>query len=171
MYDVISRSITLRYLLELAANGMKQSPDSYLGKLQCLEMLAAHGTAWRTLSWSESAPVDLLVGWREPVSLSGNVICFRSKLDAPGNELLLLRAPSKLRNVTMKYWRLQLPHDVRDVCIDSGQDLLVYQRGYVTFLVCNISALTNDVLQSQVFSYLLPSYGRGTSSGAARRCL
>src|SRR6266850_1343018 len=141
MYDAISRSISLRYSLQLAANGMKQGSDSHLGKMQCLEMLATHETAWRTLSWSESAPVDRLVGWREPVSVSGNVICFRSKLDAPREELLLLRAPSKLRSVTMKHWRLQLPRDVQDICIDSGQDLLIYQCGYVTSL-CIASPLS-----------------------------
>jgi hypothetical protein len=139
MYDIICSSISLRYSLELAANGMKRGHDSYLGKTHCLEMLAAHETAWRTLSWSESAPVDLLIGWGEPISVSGNVICLRSKLGTHCQELLLLRVPSKLRNVTMKYWRLQLPHDVQDVCIDPGQDLLVYQRGYVASLVSRIS--------------------------------
>lgn len=147
MYDVISRSISLCYLLELAANGMKHSSYSYHGKLQCLGMLSAHETAWRTLSWSDNAPVDMLVGWGEPVSVSGNVICFRSKRDVSHEELLLLRVPSKLRDVTTKSWRLRLPDDVQDVCIDSGQDLLIYRRGYVESLMFRVSFLTAALLQ------------------------
>jgi hypothetical protein len=147
MYDVISRSISLCYLLELAANGMKHGSYSYHGKLQCLEMLAAHETAWRTLSWSDNAPVDMLVGWGEPVSVSGNVICFRSKCDLSHEEFLLLRVPSKLRDVTMKSWRLRFPDDVQDVCIDSGQDLLICRRGYVKSLMFRVSVLTAVMLQ------------------------
>jgi hypothetical protein len=147
MYDVISKSISLCYLLELAASGMKHGSYSYHGKLQCLEMLAAHETAWRTLSWSDNAPVDMLVGWGEPVSVSGNVICFRSKRDVSYEEFLFLRVPSKLRDVTMKSWRLRLPDDVQDVCIDSGQDLLICRHGYFKSLMFRVSVLTAAMLQ------------------------
>ena len=134
MYDTISGSIGLRYLLELAANGMRDDHRSSLGKIQRLNLLAEHETAWRTLSWSDNSSVDMLDGWGEPVSVSGNIIAFRNayaKPDASSEELLLLRAPSKLRNVQMKLWVVQLPHDTQDVCISSAQDLLVYRCGYV----------------------------------------
>ena len=167
MFDLISRSVSLRYSLELAANGMKHRSYSGLGKMHCLEMLTAHETAWRTLSWSESAPVGVPVGWGEPVSVSGNVICFRSKLAVSHEQLLLLRAPSKLRDVTMKYWRLQLPYDVKDVCIDSGQDLLIYRCGYVRSVVCRISILTTTLLQDQILLCLLPSERGEPSSGTS----
>jgi hypothetical protein len=132
MNDIISRSISLRYLLELAANGMQRGPLSSLGRMQCLEMLTAHEAAWRTLSWTGNASVDILVGWGEPVSVSGNVLGFRTSPGMPNQELLLLRVPSKLRVVTGKTWRIQLPPDIRDVCIDSAQDLLICYCGYVT---------------------------------------
>ena len=132
MYDIISRSISLRYLLELAANGMQRGPRSSLGRTQCLEMLTAHEAAWRTLSWTGMASVDILVGWEGPVSVSGNVLGFRTNSGIPVQELLLLRAPSKLRNVTGKTWRIQLPDDTQDVCIDAAQDLLICYCGYVT---------------------------------------
>jgi hypothetical protein len=132
MYGIISRSISLRYLLELAANGMQRGPCSSLRKMQCLEMLTAHEAAWRTLSWTDNASVDIVVGWGEPVSVSGDVLCFRTNPGVPHQELLLLRAPSKLRNVTGKAWRIQLRHDIQDVCIDSAQDLLICYWGYVT---------------------------------------
>lgn len=90
-------------------------------------MLAAHETAWRTLSWTDSTSVDTLIGCGEPVSVSGNVLCFRTNSGMPRKELLLLRAPSKLRNVVGKTWRIQLPHDTQDVCIDAAQDLLICQ--------------------------------------------
>ena len=95
-------------------------------------MLTAHEAAWRTLSWTGYASVDVLVGWGEPVSVSGNVLCFRTNPGISNQELLLLRAPSKLRNVAGKTWRIQLPHDTRDICIDSAQDLLVCYCGYAT---------------------------------------
>ena len=167
MYDVISRSVCLRYSLELTANGMKRGSYSCLGERQCLDMLAAHETAWRTLSWSENSPVDLPVGWGEPVSVSGNIICFRSKMDPPHEQLLVLRVPSKLRAVTMKSWRLQLPYDVKDVCIDSGQDLLLYQHGYDTSVACRISILTTILFQDQIFLCLLPSERGAPSSGTS----
>jgi hypothetical protein len=132
VYDIISRSISLRYLLELAANGMQRGPRSALGRMQCLEMLTAHEAAWRTLSWTGSTSVDTLIGWGEPVSVSGNVLGFPANPGMPNQELLLLRAPSRLRNVTGKTWRIQLPHDIHDVCIDSAQDLLICYYGYVT---------------------------------------
>jgi hypothetical protein len=134
MHDTISESISLRYLLELAANGMQDDHRSSLGKIQRLNMLAEHETAWHTLSWSSNTSMDTLHGWGEPVSVSGNIIAFRDaypKPDASSEELLLLRAPSELRNVQMKSWVVQLPHDTQDVCISSAQDLLVYRRGYV----------------------------------------
>jgi hypothetical protein len=63
-----------RYLLELAANGMRDDPRSSLGKIQRLNLLAEHETAWRTLSWSDNTSIDMLGGWGEPVSVSGNII-------------------------------------------------------------------------------------------------
>jgi len=81
---MISRSISLRSLLELAANGMQHGSRSpSLEKIQCLEMLAAHETAWRALRWTGSTPVDTLIGWGEPVSVSGNVLCFRTNPGMP----------------------------------------------------------------------------------------
>ena len=133
IHHIISGSISLRYSVELAANGMRHGSCFFsFGKVQCLEMLAAHEAAWRTLSWSDNASVDMLVGWGPPISVSGNVIGFVSKPDVPRKELLLLRTPSKLRNVTMKSWRLRLPYDVHDVCMDSSQNLLIYYTGYVS---------------------------------------
>ncbi|KAI9513471.1 hypothetical protein F5148DRAFT_7683 [Russula earlei] len=137
IYDIISRSISIRYMLELAANGMQDSPCTFLGKVQCLDMLAAHETAWRTLSWSDNTPVEIPDGWGEPVSVSGNVIVFPNP-DVPLRELLILRTPSKLRDVTLKSWRLQLVRDVRDVCIDSAQNLLICYRGVKSFHVCSL---------------------------------
>ncbi len=156
MYDTISGSIGLRYLLELAANGMRDDHRSSLGKIQRLNLLAEHETAWRTLSWSDNSSVDMLDGWGEPVSVSGNIIAFRNayaKPDASSEELLLLRAPSKLRNVQMKLWVVQLPHDTQDVCISSAQDLLVYRCGYVVGLfLCIVMFTTSGPLAQNRFT-------------------
>src|SRR6266446_5191280 len=95
------------------------SCSSSLGQTQCLERLAAHETAWHTLSWTGSASVDALICWGEPVSVSGNVLCFLANSGISHQELLLLRAPSKLRNVVEKAWKIQFPCDIQDVCGDS----------------------------------------------------
>ncbi|KAF8498255.1 hypothetical protein F5888DRAFT_1694056 [Russula emetica] len=139
VYGIISGSISLRYLLELAANGMQRGPRSSLGRMQCLEMLTAHEAAWRTLSWTGSTSVDTLIGWGEPVSVSGSVLGFPANPGMPNQELLLLRAPSRLRNVTGKTWRIQLPHDIHDVCIDSALDLLICYCGFKSFHVRSLS--------------------------------
>ena len=131
MYDIISASINLRYLLELAANGMRDGRRASLGKMERLNLLVKHEIAWRALSWSDNTSIHMLSGWGEPVSVSGNIIAFRNAPNAASEELLVLRAPSKLRNVQMKHWVIQLPHDTQDVCISSAQDLLVYRCGYV----------------------------------------
>ena len=148
MYNIISGSISLRYLLELAADGMRDDRHSSLGKMQRLNLLAEHETAWRALSWSDNTSIDMLQGWGEPVSVSGNIIAFRNaraQPDASSEELLVLRAPSKLRNVQMKHWVLQLPHDTQDVCISSAQDFLVYRCGYVVgHLPCIVVMFTNS---------------------------
>ncbi|KAH9164652.1 hypothetical protein EDB89DRAFT_399708 [Lactarius sanguifluus] len=152
MYDTISGSISLRYLLELVANGMRDDHRSTLGKIQRLNLLAEHETAWRTLSWSDNTSIDTLDGWGEPVSVSGNIIAFRNayaKPDASSEELLLLRAPSKLRNVQTKRWVVQLPHDTQDVCIK---------------LCAGFARISH-----QIISFLLPFDGRKASSGPTLR--
>ena len=112
---------------------MQRGPRSSLGRIQCLEMLTAHEVAWRTLSWTGSTSVDTLIGWGEPVSVSGNVLGFPTNPGMPNQELLLLRAPSKLRNVTLeKLGGYNFRMIIRMSCIDSAQDLLICYCGYVT---------------------------------------
>ena len=166
VYDIISRSISLQYLLELAANGMQHGSHSPLGKMQSLEMLAAHETAWRALSWTGSSSVDTLIGRGEPVSVSGNVLCFRTISGTPCKELLLLRAPSKLRNVVGKTWRVQLPYDTQDVCIDAAQDLLIC-RWCVTSICIPPSSFSRP-LHSRFKSFQLLSLSSGKSHPLAQ---
>jgi hypothetical protein len=170
VYDIISRSISLRYLLELAANGMQHGSRSHsLGKMRCLEMLAAHETAWRTLLWTSSTSVETLIGWGEPVSVSGNVLCFCTNSGMPrtGTELLLLRAPSKLRNVVGKTWRIQLAHDTQDVCIDAGQDLLIC-RWCVTTICIPPSSSSLRLLHARFKSFRVYSLSLGRSHPLAQ---
>ena len=138
-----------------------------LGKLQCLEMLATHETAWRTLLWTSSTPVDTLIGWGEPVSVSGNVLCFLTNSGMFRRELLLLRAPSILRNVVGKTWRIQLPHDTQDVCIDSMQDLLICRR-CVTSTISILPSSSSLWLYSRFKSFRVCSLSLGRSHPLAQ---
>ena len=135
--------------------------------MQCLEMLKAHEAAWRTLSWTGSASVDIIIGCGEPVSVSGNLLCFRTNSRMPHQELLLLRAPTKLRNVTGKAWRIQLPHDTQDVCIDSAQDLLICRCRHVT---CTCIPLSSSLLplHSRFKSFLVCSLSTGRNHPLAQ---
>ena len=62
MYDIIYGSISLRYPLELIANGMQDNHRSSLGKMQRLNLLVEHEAAWRTLSYSDNTSIDILQG-------------------------------------------------------------------------------------------------------------
>ena len=157
------KSITLRYLLELVANGMVHGSRSLsLGKMKCLEMLAAHETAWRALSWTDSTSLGTLIGWGEPVSVSGNVLCFLTNSGMPRKELLLLRAPSKLRNVVGKTWRIQLPHGTQDVCIDAAQDLLICRWCVASICIPHTSSSLPVPLHSRFKSFRVCSLSLGS---------
>jgi hypothetical protein len=71
----------------------------------------------------------------------------------PHQELLLLRAPSKLRNVTGKTWKIRLPHDNQDVCIDSAQDLLICYCGVKFFHVYSLSTGENHPRVQHIGSF------------------
>ena len=146
---------------------MQHGSHSPLGKMQCLEMLAAHETAWRALSWTGSSPVDILIGCGEPVSVSGNVLCFRTNSGTPRKELLLLRAPSKLRNVVGKTWTIQLPQDTQDVCIDAAQDLLICRR-CVTSICIAPSSFPLTLNSTRLKSFRLLSLSLGKSHPLAQ---
>ena len=167
VHDIVSRSISLQYLLELAANGMQHGSRSHsLGKKQCLEMLAAHEAAWRTLLWTGSTSVDTLVGWGEPVAVSGNTLCFCTDSGMPHKELLMLRAPSKLRNVVGKTWRIQLSHDAQDVCIDVAQDLLICR--WCVNSICIPPSSSSPPLHSRFKSFRVCSLSLGRSHPLAQ---
>ena len=169
VYDIVSKSITLQYLLELAANGMLHGSRSRsVGKIQCLEMLAAHETAWRALSWTGSTPLDTLIGWGEPVSVSANVLCFLTNSGMSRKELLLLRAPSKLRNVAGKTWKVQLPHGTQDVCIDAAQDLLICRWCVARICIPYTSSSLPVPLYSRFKSFRVCSLSLGSSHPLAQ---
>ena len=115
-----------------------------------LELLTAHADAWRSLDSACPEKADPLVGWGAPIAISCNVMVFsrdsrqpdnrrrKSDNDAevasdPGVDLLVLRVPSALRRVEATHWVLPLPADVREVCIDASQDLLIYLLYVISF--------------------------------------
>ncbi|KAI0261110.1 hypothetical protein BC834DRAFT_487989 [Gloeopeniophorella convolvens] len=113
-----------------------------------LRLLDAHERAWRRLRWAEGATVPLLVGWRPPCAVSGGVLVFRRPgAGAQVQELLCVRTPSRLRGVELRCWKVRLPAEARDVCVDAAQDVLVY--------ICACAAFLTSLLRCGAHAFLL----------------
>ncbi|KAI0261111.1 hypothetical protein BC834DRAFT_488017 [Gloeopeniophorella convolvens] len=175
LYALVAGSVSLQYALALAAAGMRDGAPSALGKAQRLAMLSAHTAAWRSLAPATSAPLDALAGWGTPVAVSGGVLAFRAparlKRDVPdeGEELLLLRAPSALRGVSMRRWTVALPRGTRDVCIDAAQDLLICHSGTKTFHALSLSTGTPHPLAQRASPFEATNSWR-YRTGSMRLC-
>lgn len=119
---------------------------SDLSTAEKLELLTAHADAWQSLDAARPEKADILVGWSTPMAVSCNVMVFSRRSRQPENHrgrwkdedaeamalmgprlnLLVVRVPSALRRVEAAHWVLDLPGNVREVCIDASQDLLIY---------------------------------------------
>jgi hypothetical protein len=130
---------------------MCDGTSSDLNTAEKLDLLTAHADAWQSLDTACPEKVDMLVGWSAPIAVSCNVMVFSRRSKQPENNrgkwndedakvmalmgprlnLLVLRVPSALRRVEAAHWVLDLSGNVREVCIDASQDLLIYLSPYV----------------------------------------
>jgi len=130
---------------------MCDGSSSDLNTAEKFELLTAHADAWQSLHTACPEKVDILVGWSAPIAVSCNIMVFSRRSSQPANHrgkwneedaevmalmgprfnLLVLRVPSALRRVEAAHWVLDLPGNVKEVCIDASQDLLICLSSYV----------------------------------------
>ena len=104
-----------------------------------LQRLREHEAAWREIAWSDGSLISHLAARDLPTTSSGGVLAFLKQSDGGdsgdteyGDRLFLLRVPSRLRGIPGESWELNGLGEMSNVCIDSAQDLLLFQRCVLT---------------------------------------
>ncbi|KAI0061522.1 hypothetical protein BV25DRAFT_1916877 [Artomyces pyxidatus] len=123
MNCVITSSISLQYMIELAACGMVDGPrgGQSLDITERLRRLRLYDTAWRHLRWTKAEKVTHLNGLSAP-SLDDNTLIFRHELSTGHSSYMI---PSTLCGVDEKHFDPVSYGASRVVVTDASQDLLV----------------------------------------------
>ena len=131
----------MQYIISLAACGMRDclSAVVYERTAERLQRLREHEAAWREVAWSDGSIISHPDARDLPTTSSGGVLAFLKQSDGDsgdseyGDRLFLLRVPSRLRGIPGESWELNGLGEMSNICIDSAQDLLLFQR-YVQML-------------------------------------
>lgn len=135
--SIITDSVPLQYIITLAACGMLDGPSPavyYERTAERLRRLREHEAAWRQVAWSDGSMISHMAARELPTTSSGGVLAFLKQSDGDsgdteyGDRLFLLRVPSRLRGIPGESWELNDLGEMSNVCIDSAQDLLLFQR-------------------------------------------
>ncbi|KAI0057585.1 hypothetical protein BV25DRAFT_1920052 [Artomyces pyxidatus] len=124
---VVASSVSLQYIIELAACGMLDGPrgTQRLDVTERLRRLRLYDTAWRELHWTKEDKYPPLVGRRLPF-IDGNMLIFLN-LDQSGHTsgYTSHRIPSTLRGVEEQRldFATKLPSLKR--IVDASQDLII----------------------------------------------
>lgn len=127
----------MQYIISLAGCGMLDgpSPAVYERTAERLQRLREHEAAWRKLAWSDGNLIPHMSARDLPTTSSGGVLAFLRQsdndsgdTDYTGDRLFLLRVPSRLRGIPGESWELNGLGEMSNVCIDSAQNLLLFQR-------------------------------------------
>ncbi|KAF8269936.1 hypothetical protein EI94DRAFT_1723941 [Lactarius quietus] len=130
---IIKDSVPLQYIISLAACGMLDglSVPVYERTAERLQRLREHEAAWREVAWSDGCLIPHMAARDLPTTCSGGVLAFQKQQsddDSGGDSLFLLRVPSRLRGIPGESWELKGLGEMFNVCIDSAQNLLLFQR-------------------------------------------
>jgi hypothetical protein len=126
----------LQYIISLTACGMLDGQSAIVcqGTAERLQRLLEHEAAWREVAWSDGGVITHKAARDLPTAISGGVLAFLTQSvdnlgDSEfGDRLFLLRIPSKLRGIPGESWELSGLGEMSNICIDSAQDLLLFQR-------------------------------------------
>lgn len=133
---IIKESVPLQYIISLAACGMRDGLSAivYERTAERLQRLREHEAAWREVAWSDGSIISHTAARDLPTTSSGGVLAFLKQSDGDsgdpeyGDRLFLLRVPSRLRGIPGESWELNGLGEMSNICIDSAQDLLLFQR-------------------------------------------
>ncbi|KAH8999899.1 hypothetical protein EDB86DRAFT_2908175 [Lactarius hatsudake] len=133
---IIKDSVPLQYIISLAECGMRDGLSAivYERTSERLQQLREHEAAWREVAWSDGSTISQLAARDLPTTSSGGVLAFLKQSDGDsgdpeyGDRLFLLRVPSRLRGIPGESWELNGLGEMSNICIDSAQDLLLFQR-------------------------------------------
>lgn len=133
----------MQYIISLAECGMRDGLSAivYERTAERLQQLREHEAAWREVGWTDGSTISHLAARDLPTISSGGVLAFLKQSDGDsgdpeyGDRLFLLRVPSRLRGIPGESWELNGLGEMSNVCIDSAQDLLLFQR-YVQKPAC-----------------------------------
>ena len=98
---------------------MVNGPPGGLATHERLELLRSYEASWKKIEWNEHTTIISPQGslWE----LDGNVWAHSRERDA----IEFVQLPSRLRNIPMRQWTLNLDYALRDFGMDPSQDLLV----------------------------------------------
>ncbi|KAI9431412.1 hypothetical protein H4582DRAFT_1966232 [Lactarius indigo] len=133
---IIKDSVPLQYIISLAECGMRDGLSGivYERTSERLQRLREHEAAWREVAWSDGSTISHQAARDLPTTSSGGVLAFLKQSDGDSGDpeysdrLFLLRVPSRLRGIPGESWELNGLGEMSNVCIDSAQDLLLFQR-------------------------------------------
>ncbi|KAI0292052.1 hypothetical protein B0F90DRAFT_1773124 [Multifurca ochricompacta] len=118
---IIRDSLALQYLICLAACGMQDGLFTVVCKrtAERLEKL-------REVAWSDGGIITHRAARNFPTAISGGVLAFLNQSD--GSSAFSFAHPVETRGIPGGNWELNGLGEMSNVCIDSAQDLLLFQR-------------------------------------------
>lgn len=121
MRDLIDRTPSLQYKIELLLAGMVDGPSSSLGKGEKLELLRRHQHAHHTLSADVLSKTRDVPEQREYVySTNGLLIEY-----VEPSLVAISSPPSIMRGIPGMSWEFRADFELENVIVDIAQDLLV----------------------------------------------
>ena len=126
----VAASLTLQYIIALAARGLRDGPNKSLGLSEKLEKLNQYELAWRRLSWKESLRFELPsnAGSRHVYQADGYLMI----VHPPDSRAQVIRLPSPLRGVSREDYSWLAPEDFYEwegfALMDPHHDLVAFLR-------------------------------------------
>ncbi|KAI0264989.1 hypothetical protein BC834DRAFT_970540 [Gloeopeniophorella convolvens] len=120
---IVENSVSLRYVLALAARGLCNGRPSSITVAARYELLKMYSEAWRMAEWTEHVTMDLPYPHEVPY-VSGGMLVLPILGMGRIKSFAVQRIPSALRGITAQHWVIELDFFVAHFMLDAAQDLL-----------------------------------------------
>lgn len=116
---MVDDTVALQYRMALHLSGRVDGPPSRLSTPERLDLLRSYETSWKNLDWNTHTSIPVPDGslWE----LYGNVWAHSKG----NNAISFVQIPSRLREIPLRQWTINLDFPLRDFGMDPSQDLLV----------------------------------------------